>query len=563
MKKILLLALLLPNLVVSMFAQSVSVSEAAAFAEGFFQQKSGKKPQSIKQVYAASMRGATPNYYIFEPSEGKGYVLVAANKASEPVLGYSLSGTFPTEQMPAGMRYLLEVYDEQLNYMKTNRVAGTPAIQAKWENRTVSEEKNLFVAPLLSTTWDQGWPYNLECPTNTMGGRAITGCVATAMAQLMNYWNFPTQANPDFNVCHTDSNPFDAASDVMGSWCRPIGGGYNWSLMRDNYDAGSNEAQQTEVAKLMADCGVAAKMDYGTRVSNATADDAASAMDNWFGYSSCPIYIKSEYSDYDWISIMKTNLNSGRPMYYGGDNRTDVESEDDAGHAWVVDGFEGNHFHMNWGWNGDENGSFLLSLLNPEIGGDEITLTNNQHMFVPIPEGLCTLQETLTGNQSNVYVDVAHRIIANATVYPWTSTAFNAGEEIVLTDGFTAYAGSDFHAYLLGCDGYFNDTENQTQLQVREIEQEVFVATASELKVAPNPFSGSTTVTYSLQDEQQVAMQLMDATGKLVATPMRPQSQSEGAYEFSLDGSNLPAGMYFLVTQIGKTRETKRLVVTK
>lgn len=562
MKKILLLALLLPNLVVSMFAQSVSVSEAAAFAEGFFQQKSGKKLQSIKQVHAASMRSATPNYYIFEPSEGKGYVLVAANKASEPVLGYSLNGRFPASQMPPGMKYLLEIYDEQLNYLKVKRVTSTQTIQAKWENRNTPQAKNLSVAPLLSTTWDQGWPYNLECPTNTMGGRAVTGCVATAMAQLMNYWNFPTQANPDFNVCHTDSNPFDETSDVMGSWCRNLGGGYNWSLMQDNYVGNSNALQQAEIGNLMSDCGIAAKMDYGTSVSNALANDAATAMDNWFGYSNCPLFLKSDYSDSDWIALLKNNLNNGQPMYYGGDNRTDVESEDDAGHAWVVDGFEGDHFHMNWGWNGDENGNFLLSLLNPEVGDAEIIFTNNQHMFVPVPEGLCTLQATLSGDQSNVYVDVAHRIIANATIYPWTTTVFNAGEEIVLTDGFTAYAGSDFHAYLFGCDGNINAAENETHFQAPEIETAGF-ATASELKVAPNPFSGSTTVTYSLQEELHVAMQLMDATGKLVATPMRPQIQSEGVYEFSLDGSNLPAGMYFLVTQIGKTRETKRLVLSR
>jgi len=560
MKKILLLALLLPNLVVSMFAQSVSVSEAAAFAEGFFQQKSGKKPQNIKQVHTASMRSTTPNYYIFEPYEGKGYVLVAANKASEPVLGYSLNSRFPASQMPPGMKYLLEIYDEQLNYLKVKRVAGTPTIQAKWENRNTPQAKNLSVAPLLTTTWDQGWPYNLECPTNTMGGRAVTGCVATAMAQLMNYWNFPTQANPDINVCHTDSNPFDETSDVMGSWCRPLGGGYNWSLMQDNYVGNSNALQQAEIANLMSDCGIAAKMDYGTSVSNALANDAAYAMDNWFGYSNCPLFLKSEYSDSEWIDMLKNNLNNGQPMYYGGDNRTDVESEDDAGHAWVVDGFEGDHFHMNWGWNGDENGNFLLSLLNPEVGDAEIILTNNQHMFVPVPEGLCTLQATLSGDQSNVYV--AHRIIADATIYPWTTTVFNAGEEIVLTDGFTAHAGSDFHAYLFGCDGHINAAENEANFQAPEIETAVF-ATTSELKVAPNPFSGSTTVTYSLQEELQVAMQLMDATGKLVATPMRPQIQSEGVYEFSLDGSNLPAGMYFLVTQIGKTRETKRLVLSR
>ncbi|MEO6760524.1 MAG: thiol protease/hemagglutinin PrtT, partial [Saprospiraceae bacterium] len=528
-------------------------------AKGFFQQKSGKPGPEMQQITVATRRSNSPDYYIFAPATGAGYVLIAATKASMPVLGYSLNQPFPSNDVPDGMQFLLQWYADQLEYLQTNRVAATPQIAAEWKNGGLSQAENSApVAPLLQTLWGQDGPYNGKCPKNSSNVAALTGCVATAMAQLMRYWNYPSQATATSNICLTDNNPFDMNSDVSGTWCTWAGGGYDWSQMLDEYTNTSPQGSRDQVAKLMFDCGIGAQMDYGTNVSNATANTAAYAMDTWFGYLDCPIYLKDELSS-DWKYILINNLNAGHPMYYEGDNRP-YAGGPGSGHAWVVDGYDGgNCFHMNWGWNGASNDYFLLTDLNP--ASITSTLNNHHHMFVPVPQGFCSIGETLTGDQSNRQVGAAHWIHSNATINPGAITAFHAGNEIVLTDSFVAYAGADFHAYIQGCDYGFSGAEETDRSSVRPAS--AHIQTSSEMTVAPNPFSGSTLVTFTLANEQEVAMQLFDALGKLVATPMVAQIQSVGEHQFTLMADDLPSGLYFLVLRTGAERMSKKLIITR
>ena len=409
------------------FGQTVPADQAARLAERFFQQKTNRATVPMEQVQialtpAAARRGATPalrsRFYIFEPSEGEGYVVVAAEAASTPVLGYSLSGHFPGEtEMPPAMRFLLQCYQEQLDSISAYHLTPTADIKKQWETGGASGsigERSAPVEPLLATTWDQGWPYNLQCPTNASGMRALTGCVATAMAQIMRYWNYPSQDVAPNQICLTDNNPYDADSDVSGTWCTMAGGGYQWSLMLNAYPTNSSSFESRDaVAKLMYDCGIGAQMDYGTTVSNALTDKAAYAMDTWFGYSDCPVYEKDNYGSGDWKYLLQNTLAQGRPIYYDGDNRPQPDPNDNEGHAWVVDGHDGgNYFHMNWGWGGTSNGYFLLTDLTPQT----FYWNNHQHMFIPVPQGICQLSMTLSGNQNNVNRGAAHWIQSNATV---------------------------------------------------------------------------------------------------------------------------------------------------
>lgn len=551
------------------FGQTVPADQAARLAGRFFQQKTNRAPASMEQVHIAltpadTKRGvnpaAAPRFYVFEPGEDEGYVVVAAEAASTPVLGYSLNGRFPSEaEMPPAMRFLLQCYQEQLDSISAYRVAPTEDIRKQWENGGVSagvSERSGPVAPLLSTTWGQRGPYNQQCPPTSAGMRALTGCVATAMAQIMRYWNFPSKSNAPNYICLTDNNPFDPNSDVSGTWCAWVGGGYQWSLMLDAYPnatSGSDESRDA-VAQLMYHCGIGAQMDYGTTISNALAIKAAYAMDTWFGYSDCPVYDKDNYSS-DWKYLLQNTLAQGRPIYYGGDNTPQPNPDDDAGHAWVVDGHDGaNYFHMNWGWDGNANDYFLLTDLTPQA----FNFNNHQHMFIPVPQGICPLTLPLSDKQNNVNKGAAHWIHSNATVNAGAITAFHAGNEITLTDGFWAENGSDFHAFIQGCDfGLTSGGEDRMPEQVQEI------TLPNQVTIAPNPFSGSTLVTYHLPAEQQATLLLLDATGKLLSTPVAAAMQAAGPHEFTLDAAGLPAGLYFLVLQTGEKRETKRLILTR
>lgn len=552
------------------FGQTVPAAKAARLAEHFYRQKTNSAPAVMEQVPitltpVATGRDATPaaapRFYVFEPGEGEGYVVVAAEAASTPVLGYSLSGHFPGEtEMPPALRFLLQCYQEQLDSISAYRVTPTEAIRKQWENGGMPagiSERSGPVAPLLATTWGQDFPYNLQCPVNTAGTiRAVTGCVATAMAQIMRYWNFPSQPIAPNYICLTDNNPFDADSDVSGTWCAMVGGGYQWSLMLDAYpNTGSGSVEsRNAVAQLMYHCGIGAQMDYGTTVSNALTSKAAYAMDTWFGYSDCPVYDKVNYNT-DWKYILQNALAQGRPVYYDGDNRPQTDPNDEEGHAWVVDGHDGdNYFHMNWGWNGNANGYFLLTDLTPQT----FNFSNQQSMFIPVPQGICQLTMDLGDYQNNVNKGAAHWIHSNATVNAGATTIFHAGNEITLTDGFWAESGSNFHAFIQGCDfGLTGEGEDRVSQQAQETLE------PGQVTIAPNPFSGSTLVTYQLPAEQQVAMLLLDATGKLVATPMAAAIRPAGRHEFTVEAAGLPAGLYFLVLQTGDKRETKRLVLTR
>ena len=160
--------------------------------------------------------------------------------------------------------------------------------------------------------------------------------------------------------------------------------------------------------------------------------------------------------------------------------------------------------------------------------------------------------------QNNVNKGAAHWIHSNATVNAGATTIFHAGNEITLTDGFWAESGSNFHAFIQGCDfGLTGGGDDRVSQQAQETLE------PGQVTIAPNPFSGSTLVTYQLPAEQQVAMLLLDATGKLVATPMAAAIQPAGRHEFTVEAAGLPAGLYFLVLQTGDKRETKRLVLTR
>ncbi len=544
-----LLALLLSSPLV---AQKVSPQEAADFALKFFQRKSGKPAVRMAQIRLTIQRGgSTPDYFLFEPTDGKGYVLVAGQKASVPVLGYSLKNRFPTENVPPAMQYLLNTYAEQLDAIKSSHIEASPQRQSEWKNAASDQPENdPAVQPLLTSNWGQGWPYNLQCPDNNSGMNAVTGCVATAMAQLMNYWNFPSQTVATSDICLTDNNALDPDSDIIGTWCTWAGGGYNWPLMLDVYNNSSSTESRNQVAKLMFDCGVGAQMDYGTNNSYSYTSSAAYAMDTWFGYSDCPVYDKEEFST-DWKYILTGSLVSGRPIFYSGINGA-------SGHAWVVDGYDGdNYFHMNWGWSDGSNDYFLLTDLTP----GSFNFNSNQKMFIPVPQGLCQLGIDLNGFQNNVTEGAAHWIHSNATISAGNTTTFHAGNEITLTDGFVAYNGSNFHAFIQGCD--YGLSDGGYEERAARPAPENAPAPGYQVSVAPNPFSGSTLVTYTLPAEQPVAIQLLDATGKLVATPLAANMQPAGEHQFTLEAADLPTGLYFLMLQMGGKRETRRLVLTQ
>ncbi|HLN53100.1 MAG TPA: C10 family peptidase [Lentimicrobium sp.] len=285
-----------------------------------------------------------------------GFIIVAADNASIPVLGYSFEGNFTNDQIPPQVAAWMQVYYNKISDVRQNNIPPTTEIIQEWDNLIKGESvlrSNSEVTPLLNTTWDQGARYNSLCPADPMGpgGHVWSGCVATAMSQIINYWRYPLQGTgshgyySDYGYLSVD---FGASNYDYNQMNNSIGG-------EENY----------EMAEIQYHCGVAVDMMYSPDGSGAYSEDAANALKDYFSYSQdLGLELKQDYSESEWANLLINNLDNGWPMYYHGFGS--------GGHAFNVDGYQGtDYFHFNWGWSGSYNGYYYLSNLNP--GGNDFT----------------------------------------------------------------------------------------------------------------------------------------------------------------------------------------------
>jgi Peptidase C10 family/Spi protease inhibitor/Secretion system C-terminal sorting domain len=544
-------------------AQAVAPETAKTVALHFFNARSAQATPTMRQVSTAQ-NGAEAAYYIFEPTQGEGFVMVSSQRSLEPVLAYSLKHGFDLEGAPDNLKFWLGNYDQQIKKAAKGRNRTNLDIEEEWTNLMSGRQAELRGAktagPLLTTKWGQSPLYNQLCPIGTNGERAKTGCVATAMAQIMKYWRYPLVGQGGIASYEDD----DDSDGVSGEFSANISAArYNWDAMPDEIEA----SNWVPIAKLMSDVGISVEMNYGTDESGAFSSDVVDAMERYFGYNEGQIFPRDLFSDDTWEEMIQLSIDNGIPVYYFG-TREDGEG-DDHSHAWICDGYNDRFFHMNWGWSGlRQDIWFLLDNLN----GKETPYSDDQGaIFGLTPQG-CRANYFSTG-AAITNVQVAFHIQANSTVppLPGLSVVFDAGKGVTLLPGFYAPEGSRFTALIEGCGGNYaqgntEEVSSYTAPQAFELPDTKAAeinGTAKALSIAPNPFSGSTTVTYTLENEQLVSAQLLDLTGRLMAKPISPQAQVAGEHQFTLEANELPNGLYFLVLQTGAKRQTQRVVLAK
>ena len=326
----------------------------------------------------------TDAYYVFNCGNNEGYVIVSADDRTMSVLGYADEGTFDYSNMPDNMRHWLDDYAEQM------RQLDLCGIQLDMAAMRVDAPKKTPVEPMILATWSQHEPYNDLCPTDPLtGNTCITGCVATAMAQLMYYYQYPTQTTntiPSYTTTNSANIP------VAGIDITPI----DWANILpsyDNTDAISSEQIQA-VALLMKLCGVSIKMNYSSTGSSSNLSNAGKSLVAYFDYDpSMHLESRNNYSSEKWEEMVYNELAAGRPLLYRGTR--DVTGAD-SGHAFIVDGCDGNgYFHLNWGWGGSHNGYFLLSVLAPYATTEREQMLSN--------EGYAISQSAIFGLQPNTH----------------------------------------------------------------------------------------------------------------------------------------------------------------
>lgn len=294
-----------------------------------------------------------PTLYVFDRSDTNtdaGYIIVPADDAVRAtVLGYADSGSFDPDNIPANMLWWLGQYSRQIQYTVENTAAQTLDVTA------ASSESRPEIEPILQTYWGQEEPYNDLCPV-VNGVRCPSGCVATAMAQVMKHHNWPESATGSFSY-----KPYDVTETLsLQLDTVPL----QWDKMLASYNSESAADARLAVARLMYAAGVAIHMEYTPYSSGGDYVTASKVLINNFGYSRSLHCINRNYYPLDqWTDIIYTELSQNRPVLYSGRN-------DEGGHAFVADGYRsGDYFHINWGWNGVSNGYFLVTALNPEVQG--------------------------------------------------------------------------------------------------------------------------------------------------------------------------------------------------
>ena len=403
----------------SLQAAPVDTAMAKQLAGNFYLQKLGPSRSSDAGAIRATARiaqravtrstlsdglgGVVDCYYVINFDNG--FVILAADDRVVPVLAYSTAGIFDTTNVPPAVAEWLEGYRRDIaQFLSSATDAGSNEavrqdISGQWYNlrHNIPAPQRAAVAQLLQTTWSQGGnSYNAMCP-DSAGVHALTGCVATAFAQVLRYWEYPDRGLGSHSYNHSK---FGTLTADFGNTH------YDYSEMPNEiHTYSSTAAQINAVATLMYHCGVSVDMNYGFSASSAATSQIVQALKNYFAYPSEPTYVnKTSYTDAEWIALLKNELNHQRPVLYSG--------RGSEGHAFILDGYDNsNLFHVNWGWGGSSDGYYQIGALSP--GNYSFNLNNGAIIGVDagIPMLFCPRQSAMLsstiGGQSDIdFVDI-------------------------------------------------------------------------------------------------------------------------------------------------------------
>lgn len=428
-------------------ATPISQKTAQKAARGFLYQKLGLNLNL--SVEPNQGNSGSPEYYVFSiNSPIKGFAIVAGDDASKPILAYSFEGPYSSSNMSPSYQKWMEWYRKQIQEIRSYNLKADSSISAEWKlyldpapSQPIPQIQ--AVNPLLQVKWNQAPYYNALCPyDNAEGERTVSGCVATAMAQIMKFWNYPAQGTGSHSYAHSTYGTLSAnfASST-----------YNWSGM-PNKLTGNNQ----QVAQLMYDCGVSVDMDYGV---SSQGGSGAYVISSKSPYLHCSEYAFKTYFGYDenleglqrasftqsiWIQKLKTELDASRPILYAGFGQ--------GGHAFVCDGYDNNdYFHFNWGWGGIYDGYFSINSLNPGTGGAGAgagTYNNGQQAILNL--------KPKSGGGGNVNPEL--EIYSTINISPSPVNYLNAFEvEVAIANSGNSNITGDFGAAVFNSDNEFVD----------------------------------------------------------------------------------------------------------
>lgn len=341
------------------FQQAQAIAERQAALQGIImdQQQVSKARKQYLLNGSSSSETAT-SYYVFDNGSDKGFTIVSGDDELPEIVGYSAHGNSENLMKTEGCAAFLKAYQKFVAAFTQGDAKARKILAEQRALKADGRYQQPKITPLLGDiAWNQETPYNKMCPKYEGSKLSATGCVATAMAQVMMYYKYPKELKADIPAYTTATNKLKVNAISKGEK-------YDWDNMLPTYTEGEyNTTQADAVAKLMFHCGAAVQMDYG---DSSGALLRPEDMSTYFGYDADLLQevYRSVYTLAEWKKILDRELEAKRPIIYGG-----VRSYE-RGHQFVCDGSDGEGlYHINWGWSGDSDGYFDITLLDPDVSG--------------------------------------------------------------------------------------------------------------------------------------------------------------------------------------------------
>lgn len=410
------------------FASEVVKSDAEYIARQWMTKITGEDCAGNVQVTPCFLDSVCTHFVVaFEP---RGWVIVAASDLIDPILGYSEESNLNRDSQPISFNQWMASLSEQIIQILKKGGSASLEISEKWADlrrnlpfvKSAAEENS----PLLKTEWSQGILFNEMCPVDVASeagnDHVWTGCAATAMAQVMKYWEYPEHGFGNISYDHPIYGTLSADFENTS---------YQWNEMEDS-PANSN----SEIQRLIYHAAVSVKMNFGASSSGSLITETPGAMERHFGYNSSSFWTNSSCWDKDeWKQLLYNEIDRGRPILYMG-----YSQQSRVSHVFVLDGYKDDYFHFNWGWGGSANGYYLLSLLNP-------------------------LAHNYSFDQAAILGIVPS--FASSLEYPY-SEGFEKESDAVEFAGVVSYTAQNAHtgnqSLLLGRDGLSSSSKNSATL---------------------------------------------------------------------------------------------------
>lgn len=498
------LTLLSLIMTVIMMAGNVTPEEAMLQAQNFLLQhesisSKARKAPGTTTAPRLTMVKQLKGVYLFNVEDDGGYVIVSSDDRTLSILGYSDSGAIDPDNIPANMQAWLQGYADEIEWMQQhNSITINDSIKKLPRRAPIAQTD---IAPLVTTTWNQGAPYNNMCPEFSSGNRSATGCVATAMAQVMNYHQWPTTATTAIPGYTSMTYDLDLTAGLPATT-------FDWANMQDSYSENATGATADAVATLMQYCGYSVQMDYGPS-SGSNTDLVATALKDYFDYKTTTTQFvsRSFYTATKWANLIYHELANNRPVVYGG-------MSSGGGHEFVCDGYKYENntdfFHINWGWGGTSDNYFVLSALDPDqqgIGGS--TSDDGFHYGQDAVIGI--QPSTGTGTIANITPNVI-----NLTVNSMTPSANPAyyGTTVNITLNVTNNSADDYDGDIYLGNKYVYQGSEEFEI----IDGSNYTIASGETKDIVIPFRPYATGTYNLVYFLPNATGSYETTGEVFAT---------------------------------------------